>query len=172
QRDHGGRLPQSSGGAEGRVRHLAGPEGAPGGERQGHRLTHPRGPGPRTLGSAWACGEHLLEPGTVACDAWCGGRRRAKAPRWPRARGKRRPAWDLAPEGGTGSSPGRWARGEQSYPQSPSKEYAQRLLLWLPTAFGCGSLLACVPAGHRAAGLCESTTAACALLSVNLWRSW
>jgi hypothetical protein len=36
---------------------------------------------------------------------------------------------DLAAESGTGSRPGRWARGEQSYPQSPSKEYAQRLLL-------------------------------------------
>jgi cold shock protein len=33
-----------------------GQKGAPGGERQGHRLTHQRRPSARTLGSAWACG--------------------------------------------------------------------------------------------------------------------
>ena len=43
QRDHWWRLPQPGGRAAGRVQHHAGPEGTPGGKRQGHRLTHRQG---------------------------------------------------------------------------------------------------------------------------------
>jgi hypothetical protein len=47
QRDRRRRLPQPGGRAEGQIRHYPGPEGALGGERQGHRLTHRPGPPPR-----------------------------------------------------------------------------------------------------------------------------
>jgi cold shock protein len=52
--------------AEGRVRHHAGPEGSPGGERQGHRLTHRQRPPPRARGQSRVPGR--VRTGTVPGD--------------------------------------------------------------------------------------------------------
>ena len=52
------RLPEPGRGAEGRVRRHEGPEGTPGGKRQGHRLTHRQrapSPTPRSPAGAGRC---------------------------------------------------------------------------------------------------------------------